>query len=124
LESLDPIPDTIALLGEVDLVYLTGQVRINPWVTFRDYGYRIDPDFAQAFHNLPPIMVKEHLMPVGLSAPGEDSIATQKSRTGNAIDLTDLDIMGAQEMIEKADEEGSNSIFFNRKNAGGPVGQA
>jgi len=25
-------------------------------------------------------------MPVGLSAPGEDSIAIQKSRTGNNID--------------------------------------
>jgi len=121
LESLDPIPDTIALLGEVDLVYLAGQVRINPWVTFRDYGYRIEPDFAQAFHNLPPIMVKEHLMPVGLSAPGEDSIATQKSRTGNAIDLTDLEIMGAQEMIEKADEEGSNSIFLTGKTREGQL---
>jgi hypothetical protein len=112
LENLDPIPDTIALLAEPDLVYLAGQVRINPWVTFRDFGYRIEPDFAQAFHNITPIMVKEHLMPVGLSAPGEDSIAIQKSRTGNNIDVTDLVVMGAQEMIEKADEEGSNSIFL------------
>jgi hypothetical protein len=115
LETLDPIPDTIALLAELDLVYLAGQVRINPWVTFRDFGYRIEPDFAQAFHNIPPIMVKEHLMPVGLSAPGEDSISTQKSRTGNNINVTDLVVMGAQEMIEKADEEGSNSIFLTGK---------
>ena len=115
LEALDPIPDTIMLLAEPNLVYLAGQVRNNPWATFRDYGYRIEPDFYQAFHNLPPIMVKEHLMPVGLSAPGEDSIATQKTRAGNNIDLTDLVVMGAQEMIEKANEEGSNSIFLTGK---------
>jgi hypothetical protein len=121
LENLDPIPDTIALLAEPDLVYLAGQVRINPWVTFRDFGYRIEPDFAQAFHNIAPIMVKEHLMPVGLSAPGEDSIAIQKSRTGNNIDVTDLVVMGAQEMIEKADEEGSNSIFLTGKTQEGQL---
>jgi hypothetical protein len=87
LETLDPIPDTMALLAQPDLVYFAGQVRINPCITFRDFGYQIVPDFAQAFHNIPSIMVKEHLMPVGLSAPGEDSIATQKSRTDNELDV-------------------------------------
>ena len=115
LETLDPIPDTIALLAEPDLIYLAGQVRINPWVTFRDFGYRLEPDFAQAFYNIPPIMVKEHLMPAGLLAPGDDSIATQKLRTGNDAEVTDLVLMGAQEMIDKADEEGSSSIFLMGK---------
>ena len=115
LETLDHIPDTIALLAEPDLIYLAGQVRINPWVTFRDFGYRLEPDFAQAFYNIPPIMVKEHLMPAGLLASGDDSIATQKLRTGNDAEVTDLVVMGAQEMIDKADEEGSSSIFLMGK---------
>lgn len=54
-------------------------------------------------------------MPAGLLAPGDDSIATQKLRTGNDAEVTDLVVMGAQEMIDKADEEGSSSIFLMGK---------
>lgn len=115
LEDVEAIPDTIALGGELDLVYLAGQVITNPWASFRDYGHRIEPDFAQTFHLSSPIMVKEHLMPVGIVAPGDDDIAIQKSRSGDDIDLTDVVVMGAQEMIEKADEEGSNDIFLTGK---------
>jgi hypothetical protein len=120
LEALDPIPDTIIPLGEIDLVYLARCIITNPWATFRDYGYRIEPDFTQAFHLHPPIMVKEHVMPVGLpDHPDTDDEEVQKSRTGDLIKSNDTEIMGPEDMMSMARVTGSNSIFLTGKTPNG-----
>jgi hypothetical protein len=122
LQALDPIPDTIALLGEINLVYLANQVVSNPWVTFRDYGYRLEPDFTQAFHLPPPVMVMEHLMPVGLEAASEgEEDSTQKSRRGEDINIPDVEVMGAKDMILEAKREKSNDIFLTGKTREGQL---
>jgi hypothetical protein len=112
LEALDPIPDTIVPLAEINLVYIAHSIITNPWATFRDYGYRIEPDFTQAFHLHPPIMVKEHIMPVGL--PDQDDQETE-----DPFEIQDLKIMGPKEMMSMASVTGSNSILLTGKTPDG-----
>jgi hypothetical protein len=121
LEALDPIPDTLIPLGEINLVYLAGCMIANPWVTFRDYGYRIDPDFAQSFYLPPPIMVKEHVMPVGLSPldTDDDSEVTLQSRRGDTTDFHDLEVLGAEDLISRARVAKCNDILLTGKTPDG-----
>jgi len=94
-EELESNPEPIEMLMSISLAYMVKQVILNPWNTFKDYGYRIQPDFLQM---LEPPDPTEHLE-AGLS------------RTGQPIEFTDLKIMGAEEMILAADEAGSNDMF-------------
>jgi hypothetical protein len=143
-EEVEHIPDTLIPLGEINLVYLANQVINNPWTTFREYGYRIEPDFAQVFYLPPPIMVKDHLMnPVVLhptesvdmteSSQRSDSSQpddvetlgsaemTGRSRRGDPIEYDDLETLGATEIILSAKDSESNSIFLTGKTPDGKL---
>ena len=69
LDTLDPIPDTVLQLATPSLVYLASQVITNPWTMYKDYGWRLLPSYAQMFHNKQPVLVADHLMPIGLLEP-------------------------------------------------------
>jgi hypothetical protein len=121
MEENEPIPDTITPFGEINLVYLANQVITNPWSTFRDHGYRIEPDFSQAFHLGPPTMVKEHIMPSKLKYEGgEEQVMTEISRRGEPIEISDLEIMGAKEIMSlPSDGVTNHSALLTGKTADG-----
>jgi hypothetical protein len=64
-----------------------------------------------------PILVKNHLCPVGLPDPPksiEDYIShNNKGRHGQDVVVDDLLVVGAERLLEMADEEGDNSILLN-----------
>ena len=113
-----PIPHLFLVWNGGDAVYFDGEIVDDPWDTHCDYGLWLEPNFAQAFHFPPPIMVQEHLMPVGAS----------KSNRGNTIDdlnaffaqaTMDAIQMGAKDMIEFANTSGSDDIFVTGHTSGG-----
>ena len=84
------------LPSQPSLIYICKQIMLTPapFSLFKDYGYRLFPRFAQAFDLDMPVMVKEHLCPVGLSNP-PNSITnyfshTPKGRYGQDIRINDL----------------------------------
>jgi hypothetical protein len=116
-EEMVPIPH-LFLAWDGDVVYFDGEIVDDPWNTHRDYGLRLEPDFAQAFDLPSPIMVQEHLMPVGAS----------ECNRGDAID--DLNAffeqatmdgirMGAGDMIEYANISRSDDIFVTGRTSDG-----
>jgi len=111
LDVLDPIPDTVMQLAQLSLVYIANRVITTPWTLFKDYGYRLLPDFAQMFWLSEPIQVREHLSPVGLSNPPPAFIShnpPQRSRSGDLIIANDRTVLGAEELLELASDRASD----------------
>ncbi|KAF8055952.1 hypothetical protein FPV67DRAFT_1457535 [Lyophyllum atratum] len=115
LEALEPVEDLTLMEGNLNLVYLAERIISNPWTTFKDYGYRLEPKFLQQFYLAEPVLTQEHMMVVGLrqpSSPSDELESTiQKTRRGDLIQVFDRVIMGAQEMIDAADAERDDSLF-------------
>lgn len=111
LETLDPIPDTIAKLASLSLSYIANQIILCPWTMYKDYGYRLEPDFGQGFHLCDPVLVEKHLMPVGLSAPPLSGV--------QLTEHWDMVVMGAREMIAAADKDRTDDLFVTGKTTDG-----
>ena len=83
---------------------------------FKDYGYRLMPCFGQSFDLGKPILVEEHLCPVGLSEPPKsitDYISQRKEgRHGERVVVNDRWVVGAESLLEIADEEGDDAILL------------
>lgn len=82
----------------------------SSWKYFKDYGYRIQNDFAVAFNRQEPIMVPEHLIPAVNPPAGppqclEDAIngVTLVGRSGSSqqIQVNDVEILGMKEMLDR-----------------------
>ncbi|TFK59822.1 hypothetical protein BDN72DRAFT_943116 [Pluteus cervinus] len=116
LSALDPIPDTIKHLGDTNVMYIAGRVMQSSWTTYVDYGWRLEPDFAQSFYLTPPDLVKEHLIPVGLPTPPTVyPPENETGRRGEEVRKPDGIEMGAREMIEEGNREGTNAHFLTGK---------
>jgi hypothetical protein len=117
LTDLNPIPQ--AIMGyNASLVYLANQITLTPWTLFKDYDYRLLPNFTQNFYLGKPAMFKEHLCPIGLPNP-LDSItayhAQHFGRDGTMVDTNDLLYMGAEELLALADEDLDDTIILTGK---------
>jgi hypothetical protein len=117
LEELAPVPETHLQL-QPSLMYVCRQIMLTPapYSLFKDYGYRLFPSFAQAFDLGKPILVKDHLCPVGLPDPPK-SIRNyirhdSKGRHGQDVVVDDLLVVGAKQLLKLADEE-DDMILLN-----------
>lgn len=95
---------------------ITGDTMRSSWDYFRDYGYRILPDFAVTFNQQDPIYVSEHLLPIAeREAPScpDEVIAyhpsTDRMGEPRQIVITDADVMGMREMLTLAGGKNSSS---------------
>lgn len=117
LEVLAPIHDTV-MHYDASLVYLANQVTINPWPLFKDYGYRILPNFAQNYYLGKPKLIKEHLCPVGLPFPPSSITSYHQSepeaRLGQDIKVTDQVVMGLQDLMHQADAFGDEVLLTGK----------
>ena len=103
------------------------EMRSN-WEYFRDYGYRILPDFAVTFNQQDPIMVSEHLLPIGEPevldpAPWDETIvhhlSTNRVGEPQQVLVTDGDVLGMRDMLSLAGNKNSSSsvsVFVCGKN--------
>ena len=119
LEDLALFHDTKFQL-QPSFLYICKQIMLAPASSslFKDYGYRLFPQFAQAFNLTEPILVKQHLCPVGLTKPpksitGNISMAS-KGRNGKNIKVNDLMVVGAEELLTIADAEGDSILLSGR----------
>ncbi|KIM37238.1 hypothetical protein M413DRAFT_13424 [Hebeloma cylindrosporum] len=122
LDVLDPIPDTVIQLAQLSLVYIANQVITTPWTLFKDYGYRLLPDFLQMFWLTKPILVREHLAPVGLRDPPAAFLfhhPRTKTRRGDAIVTDDRIVLGAQQLLDMATEEESDLALLTGRTLDG-----
>ena len=112
LDVLDPIPETVMQLAQLSLVYIANRIITCPWTLFlKDYGYRLLADFLQIFLLARPILVREHLAPVGLSEPPAAFMShnpPQKSRSGHPLITANRTVLGATELLDVATEYGSD----------------
>ncbi|KAH7889117.1 hypothetical protein F5I97DRAFT_1923652 [Phlebopus sp. FC_14] len=104
-----------------------GGIRSN-WDYFRDYGYRLLPDFAVTFNQQEPIEVEAHLLPIGepqfqdLSAWDEmvvHHLSTDRMGEPRQVLLEDVDVMGMEEILTLAGRKNSSSsidLFVCGKN--------
>jgi len=117
LTDLHPIP--LSIMGyDTSLVYLADRITTFPWPLFKDYGYRLLPNFAMNFYLGKPLLFKEHLCPVGLLNPPKWITAyhlPRFSRDGVMIDTNDLLHMGAGDLLELADDEKDDTILLTGK---------
>jgi len=116
LDVLDPIPDTIMQLAQISLVYIANRVITNPWSLFeKDHGYRLLSDYAQMSLLTKPILVREHLSPVGLLNPPHAFTLhnpKKKSRSGDPIIVHDRITLGAEALLDLADDEGNDLLLL------------
>lgn len=81
-------------------------------MTFRDYGYRLMPNFAQAFQQIKPTMTAIHLMPAihfsELPSPESDTFLSD-----------DALVIGASQLINLAKERNNNEIFLTGRSPRG-----
>jgi hypothetical protein len=76
-----------------DSLYWNSQPNIrSPWELFKDYGYRLEPNFALMFNNDWPTWVEEHILPTGRSPSPSPSTPTFDTCT-----------MAMSEMLQEAD---------------------
>jgi hypothetical protein len=90
----------------------------GPWETFKDYGYRLEPSFALMFNNADPILVADHVLPVGERSA---SLAHLQKITGDydisrkgekkTVHVDDVGVMGMEEMLIAAGGSGSEESF-------------
>jgi hypothetical protein len=123
LEELAPLPEA-HLQFQPSLMYICKQIMLTPapYSLFKDYGYRLLPSFAQAFHLGEPILVEEHLCPVGLPDPPKsltDFLTwNREGRHGQLVSVDDLVVIGAERLLEIAEEEGDDAILLTGRTIG------
>jgi hypothetical protein len=99
-------------------MYICQQIMLTPvpYSLFKDYGYRLLPCFSQAFDLGKPILVQDHLCPVGLPDPPKSitdyNSRSKKGRHGNQVTINDLQVLGAERLLEITDEEGDDGILL------------
>lgn len=69
----------------------------SPWELFRDWGYRLEPEFALMFATENPQKVLEHFLPI---PDDEDS-------PEDVLSNPQVEVMGMEEMLHAAGQEGS-----------------
>jgi len=117
LEELAVIPETHLQLRP-SFMYICEQILLTPvpYSMFKDYGYWLLPCFGQSFDLRKPILVKKHLCPVGLSDPPKsitNYISQRKEgRHGEPVAVNDCQVVGAESLLEIADEEGDDAILL------------
>jgi hypothetical protein len=113
LEELSIVPETHQQLRP-SFMYMCERILLTPvpYSLFKDYGYRLLPCFGQSFDLGKPILVQEHLCPVGLSEPPKTitdyHCQRTKGRHGEAVAVTDCQVVGAEGLLEIADKEGDD----------------
>src|SRR5215470_1203576 len=121
-------PTRDALLPYPDEYNLPEFSMVDRHQTFVDYGYRLLSRFAHAFHCASPVMLPDHIFPIGTSpnyTPG--SCMAQDvpllSRTFTGADqkgtMNDFIEMGAVEMLQAAgqiDSRNSQEVFVRGRN--------
>jgi hypothetical protein len=114
------VEDVLAYPSYVDNFPTNPFSQITPlsnWEYFKDYGYRILPDFATIFNQQQPILVSEHLLPIGLPdippygllenvIKGHTSI--DRSGKRKQVQIEDVEILGLQDMLDLAGNPGSH----------------
>jgi hypothetical protein len=84
------------------------------WELFKDYGYRLEPEFPLMFQCTTPQKVLEHLLPPTLTDLQSEKRSekhlnkhSHTDRFGHRIRRADKKVMGMEEMLDAAGEEGS-----------------
>ncbi len=116
LEYLESIQEA-NFLTESSLVYLCDQISKSPWNTYRDYGFRLLPNFAEIFNYSKPVNVKEHTCPVGLPMPASsitNYILDQKSREGKDVVVNDRLVVGIGDLLKMAEAEGDGILLTGK----------
>jgi hypothetical protein len=108
--TLEDLASTAPPVYNCDLVYMANQIIKNPWTMFKDQGYRLLPSYADLFHKKPPIMILEHISPVGISHP-----SSPDHDSDDDLCAYDAHIMGAGEMLQAADAEDNDLMFLTGK---------
>jgi len=120
LEELAPVPETHLQLRP-SYMYVCEQIMQimltpAPYSLFKDYGYRLLPCFAQGFELGKAILVEEHLCPVGLAEPPKSikdyACHPRKGRNGDEVRVVDTEVVGAERLLQIADEEGDDMILL------------
>ena len=106
LDDLEATAPPTITLASCDLVYMAHQIINNPWTMFKDRGYRILPSYADLFHRKDPIMILEHISPVGISHPSSPNDSDED------IDAHDVHVLGAEEMLQAADTYDDDLMFL------------
>ena len=71
----------------------------SPWELFRDWGYRLEPEFALMFSTQKPQKVVEHCLPVPYD----------KESPSGEVDASGVEVMGMEDMLNSAGPEGSEA---------------
>ena len=106
-------------------MYVCQQMMLDPapYSLFKDYGFRLLPCFAQAFDLGKPILVQEHLCPVGLPEPPKSimdyNAHRSTGRLGQVVEVEDLVVVGAEGLLEIADAEEDDAILLTGKTIDG-----
>ena len=88
----------------------------SSWDYFKDYGYRLLPDFAVTFNQQDPINVEDHLLPVGKPqfqdpSPWDETVvhhlSTDREGKSCQVLVDDVDVMGMGEMLKLASDKNS-----------------
>jgi hypothetical protein len=123
LEELAPVPETHLQLRP-SFMYVCEQIMQimltpAPYSLFKDYGFRLLPCFAQAFDLGKPILVEEHLCPVGLTEPPKSiadyALHKRIGRYGDEVRVDDTLLIGAEGLLAIADEEGDDGVLLTGK---------
>lgn len=81
----------------------------SPWSAFQDYGFRLRPDFFQAFDLRPPWMLEQHILQIGLPNPSEtqaDSLPCIPTRgSGVPKEIRDCDILSVSQLLQLASDD-------------------
>jgi hypothetical protein len=72
----------------------------SSWERFKDYGYRIEPEFSLMFNQQNPLHTREHALPPPIKEDSDQGVEA----AGSADDSI---VMGMEEMMEEAGEPGS-----------------
>jgi hypothetical protein len=103
-EARDMRPDGPILAYDIFGTYLAE----NAATMFRDWGYRLEPDFALMFFNIPPVMGIDHI----LSMPDADDLLPEPSAMASAIEFSDSYTIGMQHMLDRTVEGSPASVDY------------
>ena len=103
--------------------------RHSNWDYFKDYGYRLLPDFTATFNQQDPINVEEHVLPVGEPqfqdpSPWDETVvhhlSTDRMGQPRQVLVDDVDVMGMEDMSMPAGNKNSPrsiGLFICGKNS-------
>ena len=96
LEDLHDLQRPGGLEGQPFGHYALPTIR-SSWERFKDYGYRLEPEFALMFNSEMPLFVREHLLPAPVDHPAEEE----------PVKKNQVVVMGMREMLNQAGDKGS-----------------